>query len=109
MAAPNLKYMISGQGFPVSKPISQILPPGTIVDTSQPQWAALKGMMPVDAIALDQITYDWATSSNGVIGLYLDVNRVACGPGVVSAALDRDQGDYWNKPQHREPGFKPAG
>jgi hypothetical protein len=103
MAAPNLKYMVSGQGWPVSKPISQILPPGTIVDTSQPQWAALAGMVPQDAIALDQQTYDWATSSNGVIGLYLDPNRMRCGPGVVSTALDRDQGDWWSKPQHKPP------
>jgi hypothetical protein len=66
-------------------------------------------MAPVDAVALDQQTFDYMTSSNGVIGLYLDVNRVGCGPGVVSTALDRDVGDYWTKPNHREPGFKPAG
>jgi hypothetical protein len=99
--APNLKYMISGAGWAISRPQSMVLPPGTVVDTSQAAWAALSGMAPVDAIALDQVTYNFMTSSNGVSGLYLDVNRVGCGPGVVSAALDRDQGDYWEKPNHR--------
>jgi hypothetical protein len=109
MAAPNLKYMVSGAGFPVSKPQSMLIPVGTVVDTSQPQWAFLAGMAPVDAIALDQQTYNYMTSTGGVSGLYLDPNRVGCGPGVVSAAVDKDVGDYWNKPNHREPGFKPPG
>jgi hypothetical protein len=93
---------VSGQGWPVSKPISMIIPPGTIVDTSLPQWSALRGTAPVDAIALDQCTYDFMTSTGGQIyGLGFDVNRVAVGPGVVSRALDRSDRDYWEKPQHR--------
>jgi hypothetical protein len=103
MSIPTLRYMVSGAGWPVSKPLSMIIPPGTVVDTSQARWAALAGMMPIDAIALDQQTYESATSSNGVMGLYLDVNRVQCGPGVVSAALDRDIGDWWSKPLHKPP------
>jgi hypothetical protein len=102
MAAPSLKFMVSGHGWPVGNP-SRLIPAGTIVDTSQPQWSALAGMMPVDAIALDQITYDFATSSNGVMGLYLDVNRVLCGPVVQSAALDQPPPDYWNRPSHKPP------
>jgi hypothetical protein len=105
MAAPNLKYMVAGQGWAVSRPQSMVLAPRTVVDTSQAQWSALAGMVPVDAIMLDQQTYDFATSSNGVIGLYLDVNRVRCGPGVQSTALDPPTGDYWNRPSHPE---KPA-
>jgi hypothetical protein len=104
MPIPNLKYQVSGSGWAVSKPISMLIPAATIVDTSQPQWAALRGTAPIDAIALDQISYDWMTSTNGQIhGLGFDVNRVQCGPGVVSAALDRGDRDYWEKPQHREP------
>jgi hypothetical protein len=102
MATPNLKFQVSGAGWPVSKPISMIIPAGTIVDTSQPAWAALAGMVPQDAIPLDQVTNDWMVSY-GVMGLYLDPNRVLCGPGVVSRAVDRDQGDYWNKPNHKPP------
>jgi hypothetical protein len=81
-----------------------LIPPSTIVDTSLPQWSCLAGMAPVDGIALNQITYDFMTSTNGQLyGLGFDVNRVACGPGVVSRALDRSDRDYWEKPQHREP------
>jgi hypothetical protein len=102
MAIPNLKFMVSGAGWPVSKPQSMIIPAGTVVDTSQPAWAALAGMVPQDAIPRDQVTNDYMVSK-GMNGLYLDPNRVICGPGVVSAALDRDVGDYWSKPQHQEP------
>jgi hypothetical protein len=52
---------------------------------------------PIDAIALTQVTYDWMTSSNGVIGLGYPTWRVAAGPGVVSAALDSDVGDWWSR------------
>jgi hypothetical protein len=38
-----------------------------------------------------------------VMGLYLDVNRVGCGPGVVSAAVDQGPPDYWNRPSHKPP------
>ena len=103
MAIPNLKFMVSGAGWPVSKPQSMIIPAGTVVDTSQAAWSALAGMAPVDAIALDQQTYNWMTSTGGVSGLYLDVNRVGCGPGVVSAALDQGPPDYWNRPSHKPP------
>jgi hypothetical protein len=104
MAIPVLKYMVSGGGFAVSRPISQIIPAGTVIDTSQAAWSALADVPPpVDAVALTQATFDYMTSSNGVIGLMHDRNRVRVGPGVVSTALDKDVGDYWNKPQHRPP------
>jgi hypothetical protein len=103
MAIPNLKYQVSGAGFPVAQPISQILSAGTIVDTSQAQWAWLASVPPpVDAIALTQQTFDYMTSSNGVVGLYLDVNRVRVGFGVVSTALDQGS-DYWSRPSHKPP------
>jgi hypothetical protein len=103
MAIPFLKFMVTGQGWPVGNP-SRLIPAGTVVDTSLPAWAALAGMAPIDAIMLDQQTYDWATSSNGVIGLGYDVARVIAGPGVVSAALDQSDGvDWWSKPSHKEP------
>jgi hypothetical protein len=79
-----------------------IIPARTIVDTSLAQWAALAGMVPQDAIPLDQVTNDWMVSY-GVMGLYLDPNRVICGPGVVSRAVDRDVGDWWSKPGHKPP------
>jgi hypothetical protein len=102
MAIPNLRYMVSGAGFAVAKPQSMVLAPGTVVDTSQPGWGFLAAVAPpIDAIMLSQQTYDYVTSSNGVIGLGYDTARVLCGPGVVSAALDRDIGDYWSKPQHQ--------
>jgi hypothetical protein len=104
MAIPNLKYMVGGAGWAVGRPQSMELPPGTVVDTSLAAWAALAGMVPIDAIMLDQQTYDYATSSNGVIGLGYDVARVIAGPGVVSAALDQSDGvDWWSKPSHQEP------
>jgi len=97
MAIPNLRFQVSGAGWPVSKPQSMIIPAGTVVDTSQPAWAALAGMVPVDAIPLDQVTADWMVSY-GVSGLYLDPNRVRVGPGVVSRALDQPA-DWWSAPQ----------
>jgi hypothetical protein len=97
MAIPALKYMISGQGWPIGKPISQELPPCTVVDTSLPQWAALATVPPpVDAIALTQVTADWMTSTNGQLGLNYDPNRVAVGPGVVSAG-SKMPAWYWTE------------
>jgi hypothetical protein len=104
MSIPALKYQIGGHGWPVSQPQSMLIPPSTVVDTSLPAWSFLAAVAPpIDAIMLTQQTYDYATSSNGVIGLGYDTARVLCGPGVVSAALDRDVGDYWSKPQHKPP------
>jgi hypothetical protein len=52
---------------------------------------------------LDQQTHDWMVKGT-TQGLYYDPNRVKPGPGVVSNAVDRDDGgDYWNKPQHKPP------
>ena len=104
MAIPALKYQVGGQGFAVARPQSMLIPSGTVVDTSLAQWSALSGVAPpIDAIMLTQATYDYVTSSNGAIGLGYDTARVLCGPGVISAALDRDVGDYWSKPQHQQP------
>jgi hypothetical protein len=103
LSIPNLKYQISGAGWPVGNP-SRLIPAGTIIDTSLPQWSALAGPMPADAIALDQVTADWATSTNGQIhGLNYERGRVRCGPGVVSPALDQATSDYWEKPNDLEP------
>jgi hypothetical protein len=101
MAIPALKYMVSGAGFPVSTPLSMIIPPGTIVDTSQPAYAALAGMMPIDAVALDQQTADYAVGYGTPNGLNYDPNRVRVGPGVVSRAVDQPTSDWWEKPSHR--------
>jgi hypothetical protein len=104
MSIPAFRYQVGGQGFAVAQPQSMVIPPSTVVDTSLPQWGFLATVAPpIDAIMLTQQTYDYCTSSNGVIGLGYDTARVRVGPGVVSAALDRDVGDYWNKPQHRAP------
>jgi hypothetical protein len=85
----------------VSVPISMIIPPGTIVDTSQPAWAALAGTAPVDGIPLDQVTADWMVSYGTAQGLYYDPARVRVGPGVVSRAVDQPTSDWWEKPNHR--------
>jgi hypothetical protein len=61
LSIPNLKYQVGGQGWAVGNP-SRLIPAGTVIDTSQAQWSALRGMAPVDAVALDQITYDFMTS-----------------------------------------------
>jgi hypothetical protein len=96
MPIPNLKYQVGGGGWAVGNP-SRLIPPGTIVDTSQPGWAALRGMAPVDAVALNQITFDWMTSSNGQLyGLGYAPGRVACGPGVVSTAAGMPSW-YWEE------------
>jgi hypothetical protein len=102
MATPNLRYMVSGGGWAVSVPISMLIPPSTIVDTSQPAWSALAGKAPVDAIALDQATMDFMTSygASAVGGLGYDPNRVRAGPGVTSRALDQYGPDWWLRPNH---------
>jgi hypothetical protein len=46
MAAPNLKYMVSGAGFAVARPQSMVIPASTVVDTSLSQWAFLATVAP---------------------------------------------------------------
>jgi hypothetical protein len=52
---PALRYQVGGAGFPVAQPQSMVIPVGTIVDTSLPEWAWLANVAPpIDAIALDR-------------------------------------------------------
>ena len=104
MSIPAFKYQVGGQGSAVAQPQSMVIPASTVVDTSLPQWSFLATVAPpIDAIMLTQQTYDYVTSSNGVIGLGYDTARVLCGPGVVSAAVDQPPPDYWNRPSHKPP------
>jgi hypothetical protein len=61
---------------------SEIDRAGTIIDTSTVEWESLAWVPPpMDAMALDQVTYDYMTS-----GLGYPVGKVRAGPGVVSKA-----------------------
>jgi hypothetical protein len=84
MAIPTLKYQI---GNPIGWPVNGgalLIPPSTIIDTSTTAWAFLANVPPpIDAIPLDQLTYNYMTNSNGVIGCGYFYWQVKPGPGVV--------------------------
>jgi hypothetical protein len=110
MAIPAFKYQVSGQGFAVARPQSMLIPSGTVVDTSLAQWSALSGVAPpIDAIMLTQATYDYCTSSNGVIGLGYAPGRVAVGPGVVSTAPGMPDWYWQERYNDGSPVIKKAG
>jgi hypothetical protein len=72
-----MKYQIAGGGWPVG---ARLIEAGTIIDTSTVEWARLAWVPPpMDAIALDQVTYDYMTGRLGY-----PVSKVRAGPGVVS-------------------------
>jgi hypothetical protein len=72
-----MKYQIAGAGWPVG---ARLIEAGTIIDTSTVEWASLVWVPPpMDAIALDQVTYDYMTSRLGY-----PVGKVRAGPGVVA-------------------------
>jgi hypothetical protein len=83
MALPTLRYQIGGAGWPVNGG-ALLLTSGTLIDTSLPQWAFLASTPPpIDAIAQDQATWNYMTSSNGVVGLCgYPAWRVNAVPGV---------------------------
>ena len=59
MSIPALKYQVGGRGFAVAQPQSMVIPPSTVVDTSQAAWSWLANVAPpIDAIMLTQATYD---------------------------------------------------
>jgi hypothetical protein len=75
-----MKYQIAGPGWPVG---ARLIEAGTIIDTSTVEWASLAWVPPpMDAIALDQLTYDYMTGRLGY-----PVSKVRAGPGVASKAL----------------------
>jgi hypothetical protein len=72
-----MKYQIAGTGWPVG---ARLIEAGTIIDTSAIEWASLAWVPPpMDAVALDQVTYDYMTSR-----LAYPVSKVRAGPGVTS-------------------------
>jgi hypothetical protein len=74
-----MKYQITGAGWPIG---ARLIEAGTIIDTSRIEWANLRWVPPpVDAIALDQATYDYMTGRLGY-----PISKVRAGPGVVSKA-----------------------
>jgi hypothetical protein len=110
MAIPAFKYQVGGQGFAVAQPQSMVIPASTIVDTSQAQWGFLANVVPpIDAVMLTQATYDYVTSSNGVIGLGYAPGRVAVGPGVVSTAPGMPDWYWQERYNDGSPVIKKAG
>jgi hypothetical protein len=59
-----MKYQVAGAGWPLG---ARLIEAGTIIDTSTIEWASL-AWVPMDAIALDQVTYDCMTDPLGVSG-----------------------------------------
>jgi hypothetical protein len=79
MAIPALKYAVGPQGWNAAG--GHWLDPGTLVDTSV--WLEFANVVPpMDAIPLNQQTYDWFVS-NKVVGLGYPYWRVAVVAGVV--------------------------
>jgi hypothetical protein len=76
-----MRYLVGGVGFEVRHPsLSRLmLPAGTLVDDSLPEWAYMvgQGPPPPDAIALDQATYQ------AMLGAGYGYWRIRYGPGVV--------------------------
>jgi hypothetical protein len=74
-----MKYQIA-ESWPVG---SRLIEADTVIDTTLPEWVSFLWVPPpMDAIALDQVTYDYMTSRLGY-----PVSKVRAGPGVVSKAL----------------------
>jgi hypothetical protein len=72
------------QDWPVTQSgVSFAIPASTVIDTSlqESQWLAGIGP-PLGAIALDQFTWNFMTSTNGIIGLGYVPQLVRPGPGV---------------------------
>jgi hypothetical protein len=75
-----MKYQVAGDGWPVG---ARLIEAGTIIDTATVEWASLAWVPPpMDAIALDQATYDYMTGRLGY-----PVSKVRAGPGVASKTL----------------------
>jgi hypothetical protein len=87
--ATNLLYLVSGQGWDVRGGLI-FLRPGTMVDMNTPRWAFLADQdgPPIDAVALNQYTYDYMTNNNGVIGLGYPYWAVRYGSDVIPIAGD---------------------
>jgi hypothetical protein len=80
LGLPNLKYQLV-TGFLVNQ---WFIPPATIIDTSRQEFAWLFNVLPpMDAIPLDQATYQFFTSSGGTIGCGYPYWAVRYGPNVV--------------------------
>jgi len=64
-----IQFLVSGLGWAVTGSRIDLMP-GTFVDFSDPRWAFLldQNGPPIDAVALNQLTYDFMTS-NDVVGL----------------------------------------
>jgi hypothetical protein len=77
-----LLYVVGGLGWAVNGGLWDY-PPGTLIDTTLPQYQFLVGEgPPIDALPLNQYTYDFMTS-NGVNGCGYTYYRVAVSPGIV--------------------------
>jgi hypothetical protein len=75
-----MKYQIGPAGWPIGE---RLIKAGTIIDTSMIEWANLRWVPPpMDAIALDQATYDYMTGRLGY-----PISKVQAGPGVISKPL----------------------
>jgi hypothetical protein len=52
-------YQLAAHGWPLNGGAT-LLPAGTIIDTSQPEWSQLANVVaPPNAVPLDQATYNW--------------------------------------------------
>jgi hypothetical protein len=81
-----MKYQIA-ERWPVG---SRLIEADTVIDTTLAGWVSLSWVPPpMDAIALDQVTYDYMTSRLGY-----PVSKVRAGPGVVSKALPLAKDDW---------------
>lgn len=77
-----MRYIIGGQGWWVDRDkrgdTPTFLAPGTLVDDSTPQYAALAGIgPPIDAAPLDFSTYYYMISFGGVVGLGYNYTQVS--------------------------------
>ena len=80
-ATVSIRYAVGPHGWPCGNrgPIDA----GTVIDWMNPRWWEFVNVpAPIDAIPLNQYTYDWMTSNNGRVGLGYFYTTIAVVDGV---------------------------
>jgi hypothetical protein len=96
-----MKYFVGPQGWEVRAPGNigrRFIEPGTLIDDSLAQWAFVASQgPPIDALPVDQATYDAMLRSPALGGLGYEYFRVRpFGAGIVLSGPGTG-GDYWSK------------
>jgi hypothetical protein len=96
----SIRYAVGPHGWALGYPHGW-LDAGTIIDTMQPRWFDFLTIPPpIDAVPLNQYTYDWFVSAHGRVGQGYPYWTTAEVPGVVGLGQSWlrkfEQGGKWS-------------